>query len=186
MKKNRYENAFIGAADEVARDAAADLAQIVFLRAKETLEKGLTAVVALHNKHATQHVRILPKTSEVFGEGFVVYSVHDSARLRTQGKYGGTKGAPVPLLDLRVRKTDDGCSVIQLKYDGKRGDPSGFDTLAMLHMDSLPFLEALDHDRIAEVVACALGGTPCPDQRSQSRKQQQGNRPPQQNKILSQ
>ncbi|MDD3181481.1 MAG: hypothetical protein PHD48_01550 [Alphaproteobacteria bacterium] len=166
MAKNKIEDMFVGVANEVERVTAEDMFQIILTRAKEALEKGLAAVVSFRNKSAMPEgafLRVAPKQCEVFGEGFAIHYVCNSPRLRLRRKACVNYYAPVPILDLRIKKRREGCCVIRVKYDGKSGKPSGFTALAMLRTDSLPFLDVYDHMRISGVVERALNETPSPE-----------------------
>lgn len=166
MARDVYEAAFIRVGEEVAGKTANDMAKIVLQRATEFLEKGLMEVIRLHNARATREdmwLRLLPKQCEAFGKGHVVFREGDIALLRRHEKYGKNSAAvPLPILDLRIREAETGCAVIHVKYGGKSDRPTGFDTLAFLHIDSLPFLDVHDHQNILQTIKCAFDNDGCP------------------------
>ena len=167
MSRDVFEDAFLRTGDEVAGAVAVDIIKIVHQRGKETLHKGLTLAVAAHNEVVVREedrLMLSAIKSDAFGEGYAVFLSRNFANMRTAQKFGSLDAQVAPVLDLRIKETKHGLCVIHVLYGDKDRKPIGFDTLAILHTESLPFLDVHDHKNIAQVVRCAFDIKACPDQ----------------------
>ncbi len=186
MSRDIFEDAFLRTGDEVAGAVAVDIFKIVHQRAKETLQKGLTLVVAAHNKvvlREEDRLMLSAIKSDAYGEGHAVFLSRNLTNMRTAQKFGSLDANVAPVLDLRIKETKQGLCVIHVLYGDKDRKPTGFDTLAILHTESLPFLDVHDHRNIAQVVRCAFDIKACPEQARSGRSKKKKRRHDQQHAM---